>query len=301
MTQPFYFTIVDMAIVILGPRIWRRSNIITITLRWPETSRMKNNLIVSLHCTYSVCFGHRNCWYWVTNFSLNMLKRLVSWVILHYLFDTFRGPSPSISSTIVLLNFLVLLLCFQDIFTLFCQVPPAQYFNSALCDYKGFFDYGRQESLSVAAPCILIRYQLRSMGQGAGTQYWRVAQSYFGQEQEKYYNNIIILTSVWSSSCTNNIICASSGLFCCSLYCLCSYIFTDSRIFLIFFVSLNVGLDTTENCKAGFLFTAKICGTCLQWVIFYNDSDSALSVHVVVLQREWVGVQVWTGSLMRHW
>lgn len=33
MNLPSYFTIVDVAIVLLGLRRWRRSNIITITLR----------------------------------------------------------------------------------------------------------------------------------------------------------------------------------------------------------------------------------------------------------------------------
>lgn len=57
MNVPAYFIIVEVAIVLLGPRRWRRSNIVTINLSWPSTSWMEKDVIVST-TLYIPVFGH---------------------------------------------------------------------------------------------------------------------------------------------------------------------------------------------------------------------------------------------------
>lgn len=114
MNPPAYF-VVDVAIVLLGPRIWRRSVILTVTLRWPCGSWMNNYLIVSFHCAYSVQQHHATVMLLTqlsamvqgsvssitvcrTFFTKQLISEFSLWC---YVFNTFRRPSPFISATLL--------------------------------------------------------------------------------------------------------------------------------------------------------------------------------------------------------
>lgn len=130
MNPPAYF-MVDVAIVLRGPRIWRRSVILTVTLRWPCSSWMNNYLIVSFHCAYSVQQHHATVMV-LTQLS-TVVPRSVSYITVSrtfftkllisefslwcYVFHTFRRSSPFISATLLNTVFELVWVPFQDMFT----------------------------------------------------------------------------------------------------------------------------------------------------------------------------------------
>lgn len=129
MNPPAYF-IMDMAIVSLGPRIWRRSVIFTVTLRWPYCSWMSNYHIVSLHCAYSVRQHHatmilltqlstmvQSSVGYITVSRPLFTKQLISeFSLWYYVFNNFRSSSLFIA-TLLHTVFKLVRVPFQDMFT----------------------------------------------------------------------------------------------------------------------------------------------------------------------------------------